>query len=109
MQVTHRVSTSLRRSALALALAAAHGSVLAAGFQLIEQNASGLGNAYAGQAAAAEDASTVFFNPAGLTFTSVALMDSLKMFDGQKIDVNIEFSWGATEAKVAEGLVDAIV
>lgn len=70
MQVTHRVSTSLRRSALALALAlaAAHGSVLAAGFQLIEQNASGLGNAYAGQAAAAEDASTVFFNPAGLTY-----------------------------------------
>jgi long-chain fatty acid transport protein len=39
----------------------------AAGFQLMEQNASGLGNAYAGQAAAAEDASTIFFNPAGMT------------------------------------------
>lgn len=39
----------------------------AAGFALIEQNASGLGNAYAGQAATAEDASTIFFNPAGLT------------------------------------------
>ncbi len=39
----------------------------AAGFALIEQNASGLGNAYAGAAAAAEDASTIFFNPAGLT------------------------------------------
>jgi long-chain fatty acid transport protein len=34
-----------------------------AGFALIEQNASGLGNAYAGQAAVAEDASTIFFNP----------------------------------------------
>jgi long-chain fatty acid transport protein len=39
----------------------------ASAFQLIEQNASGLGNAYAGQAATAEDASTIFFNPAGLT------------------------------------------
>lgn len=39
----------------------------AAGFALIEQNASGLGNAYAGQAAAAQDASTIFFNPAGMT------------------------------------------
>jgi len=43
------------------------GTAQGAGFALIEQNASGLGNAYAGQAAAAEDASTVFFNPAGLT------------------------------------------
>ncbi len=41
--------------------------VHAAGFQLQEQNASGLGNAYAGQGAAAQDASTVFFNPAGMT------------------------------------------
>lgn len=39
----------------------------AAGFALIEQSASGLGNAYAGQAASAQDASTIFFNPAGLT------------------------------------------
>lgn len=43
------------------------GGVQAAGFALIEQNASGLGNAYAGQAAVAEDASTVFFNPAGMS------------------------------------------
>jgi len=32
----------------------------AAGFALIEQNASGIGNAYAGAAAIAEDASTIF-------------------------------------------------
>jgi long-chain fatty acid transport protein len=37
------------------------------GFALIEQNASGLGNAYAGQAASAQDASTIFYNPAGMT------------------------------------------
>ena len=38
----------------------------ASGFALIEQSASGLGNAYAGGAASAEDASTVFYNPAGM-------------------------------------------
>lgn len=49
------------------ALAAMTGQASASGFQLMEQNASGLGNAYAGQAAAAENASTIFFNPAGMT------------------------------------------
>ena len=39
----------------------------AAGFQLLEQNGSGLGNAYAGSAAVAENASTIFYNPAGMT------------------------------------------
>ena len=43
------------------------GNAAASGFALIEQNASGLGNAYAGGAAVAEDASTIFFNPAGMS------------------------------------------
>lgn len=38
-----------------------------AGFQLIEQNASGLGNAFAGRAAAAENASALHYNPASMT------------------------------------------
>jgi len=48
-------------------MALASGTASAAGFQLLEQNASGLGNAYAGSAAVAENASTIFFNPAGMT------------------------------------------
>ena len=58
-----------KRAALAVALAAGGipGLACGSGFQLMEQNASGLGNAYAGQAAAAENASTIFFNPAGMT------------------------------------------
>ncbi len=39
----------------------------AAGFALIETNARGQGNAYAGAAAHTPDASTIFFNPAGMT------------------------------------------
>lgn len=42
------------------------GSIFASGFALSEQNGSGLGNGYAGGAASAEDASTIFFNPAGM-------------------------------------------
>jgi len=32
-----------------------------------------------------------------------------RVFAERKIDVTVEFSWGATEAKAADGLVDAIV
>jgi long-chain fatty acid transport protein len=52
---------------VAAALAGWSSSAMTAGFALMEQNASGLGNAYAGQAAAAENASTIYFNPAGMT------------------------------------------
>ena len=51
----------------AMLLAAFSGAVSASGFQLLEQNASGLGNAYAGSAAVADNASTIYFNPAGMT------------------------------------------
>lgn len=44
------------------------GSASAAGFQLQNQNASGTSVAFAGAAAVAEDASTIFFNPAGMTY-----------------------------------------
>jgi long-chain fatty acid transport protein len=53
--------------AVASALAAFAGGAQASGFALIEQNASGMGNAFAGAAAAATDASTIYFNPAGMT------------------------------------------
>lgn len=42
-------------------------SCQSAGFKINEQSASGAGNAYAGQAAITEDASVVFYNPAGMT------------------------------------------
>src|SRR5213078_4370882 len=62
---------AFRRTRLAAAMGAAllsfsGGSAFGSAFALQEQNASGLGHAYAGGAAAAEDVSTIFFNPAGL-------------------------------------------
>jgi len=52
--------------ATTLSLASVHTSVQAAGFGLIEFGGSGMGNAFAGAAAVAEDATTVQFNPAGM-------------------------------------------
>lgn len=63
MKLHHPIKTL---SALILGLGSV-GVAHAAGFQLLEQNASGIGSAFAGSAAIAEDASTVFFNPAGMT------------------------------------------
>jgi len=51
----------------ALLLGAFAGSASAAAFQLWEQNASGIGTSFAGSAAVADNAGTIFFNPAGMT------------------------------------------
>ena len=52
----------------ALLAVAFSGAASASGFQLLgEQSASSLGNAGAGSAAVAENASTIFYNPAGMT------------------------------------------
>lgn len=62
----HPRTAALKSLAVAIGVIGA-GAAHAAAFQLMEGNASGLGNAYAGSAAVAEDASTVFYNPAGMS------------------------------------------
>ena len=61
----------MKKNVLALIVASAFPLVYASqahasAFALSEQGVSGLGNAYAGAAAVAEDASTVWWNPAGM-------------------------------------------
>lgn len=63
----HRSSRRILAWAAGVTLGAAPGLVLAAGFYIQEQSVSGLGRAFAGEAAIASDASTIFFNPAGMT------------------------------------------
>ena len=79
-------------AAMALALGGATGGAIAGGFALTEQNASGLGNAYAGQAAVAEDASTVFFNPAGMSFIN----GTQAVFVGNIIGPSAKFTNGGS-------------
>lgn len=77
-----------RLAATGLALGGFAQTAHAAGFALIEQNGSGMGNAYAGQAASAQDASTIFFNPAGMT----RLPDRQIVAAGHLIKPQAEFS-----------------
>ena len=57
----------IARAAVAAALAGMTSASYAGGFGIATQNGSGTGNAFAGGAAVAEDASTVWYNPAGMT------------------------------------------
>jgi long-chain fatty acid transport protein len=61
----------MQKRALALAvgtaLGAAGAGVQASGFQIMTQSASGIGVAFAGMAAAGQDASTAFWNPAAMS------------------------------------------
>lgn len=82
------MSPRVTRLAASLALATCANFSHASGFALIEQNASGLGNAYAGAAAVAQDASTVYFNPAGMTL----LPDRQVVLVGHLIKPKAEFS-----------------
>jgi len=88
------MSYRVNRLAAGLALAGCTHLAHAAGFSLIEQNASGLGNAYAGAAAVAEDASTIYFNPAGMTL----LPDRQLVVVGHLIKPKMEFSGTVTPA-----------
>jgi long-chain fatty acid transport protein len=60
-------SVFTRASLASMAAALLPQTCIAAGFALIEQSGSGTGNAYSGAAASAEDASTLYFNPAGMS------------------------------------------
>jgi long-chain fatty acid transport protein len=62
-----RTCRLLQRSALAAAIAGISAPASASFFAIAEQSASGIGTAFAGGAAIAEDASTVWSNPAGMT------------------------------------------
>src|SRR6187402_2639856 len=57
----------IARAAVAAAMAGMTSASYAGGFGIATQNGSGTGNAFAGGAAVAEDASTVWYNPAGMT------------------------------------------
>jgi long-chain fatty acid transport protein len=82
---------------MVLALATA-GFAQGAGFALIEQSVTGLGNAFAGSSASAQDASTIFYNPAGMT-----------LLPGQQVVAGLHYvapsaKFQKTEAKNALGL-----
>ncbi|WP_325892001.1 outer membrane protein transport protein [Grimontia sp. NTOU-MAR1] len=77
---------------LPLAIAAALGSLsstsaMAAGFQLAEYSATGLGRAYAGEAAMADNASTQFRNPAMMTYLEGTQVSTGLIYVDPNVDV----------------------
>ena len=58
---------ALLKTSLGVAVALASSQLFAAGFALNEQSVSGMGTGFAGRSSSADDASTVFGNPAGMS------------------------------------------
>lgn len=93
------------RTLLATAVGAAlftmtTGQSFGSAFALQEQSGSGLGNAFAGGAAAAEDASTVFTNPAGMA----RLTGMQAVVGGSLICPSAKFSDGGSQAAALQPL-----
>jgi len=66
---------NIQKLSAILLLSSASSAAWSAGYAIQEQSITGLGRAFAGSAAVAEDASTIFFNPAGLTYLDRTEMD----------------------------------
>ena len=65
----------------------AHANIsYAGGFQLLESSVKSLGNAFAGTAAVAQDASTEYYNPAGMTMLDHAEIS----IAGTVVDLNTD-------------------
>lgn len=79
--------------------AAAPASVLAGGFSLNEQSASAMGVANAGTAANPENATTVFFNPAGMSQLSGTNLS----FGAAVLDIDAELKEGTGSAVREDG------
>jgi long-chain fatty acid transport protein len=97
-----KVSAARRRRALYLgiALCGASSSAFASGFALLEQSASRLGSAFAGTAAAADDASTIFYNPAGLA----KLEGTQLLVVASGISISSEFNNSGSQAALGQSL-----
>ncbi len=83
-----KLKESVVGCSVAGALLVMAGSAAASGFALLEQSGSALGNSFAGGAASAEDASTIFYNPAGMS----RLSGSQIAFAGTAIRPSAKFS-----------------
>ena len=93
---------AVRRCALpvGMLLYCASSSVFASGFALLEQSASRLGTAFSGTAAAADDASTIFYNPAGMA----RLTGNEFLVVASGVLINSEFNNGNSQAALGQPL-----
>ncbi|MEZ8128900.1 outer membrane protein transport protein [Enterovibrio norvegicus] len=81
------MSKKLSRTAIALAVALAAPSAWSAGYQVAEHSASGLGRAFSGEAAVADNASVLARNPAAMTLFERASTSAAISFIDPNIDI----------------------
>ncbi|MCU1729004.1 outer membrane protein transport protein [Pseudomonas sp. 7P_10.2_Bac1] len=80
------------KTTLSLAVTLASSQIFASGFALNEQSVSGMGTGFAGRSSSADDASTVFGNPAGMS-----------RLEGQQVTGGIAVIDASTDIKNASG------
>ncbi|HEY5809468.1 MAG TPA: outer membrane protein transport protein [Povalibacter sp.] len=88
------------RAGVSAALLAIASNVNASGFALLEQSASRLGTAFSGTAAAADDATTIFYNPAGL----LQLRETELTVVATGVDIGSQFRNGNSLAALGQPL-----
>ena len=101
LMVSNSVSTSVLASCI---IAAIPGAAFAASFQILEQSPAHLGKAFAGTASDISDASSVFFNPAGIG----QLDSSMITVGGNAIFAKAKFNDTNSNTGGVEGETDEI-
>ncbi|MBA5762396.1 outer membrane protein transport protein [Vibrio sp. 404] len=103
-----KTNKSLLSLAVACGLMSASASVNAAGFQLAEYSATGLGRAYAGEAAMADNASSQWRNPALLTYLEGTQVSVGAIYVDPNIDIT-GTSDGSIPASSSDFAHDAVI
>lgn len=99
MNLDTRSRTAAMAAAVTVAIAVP-GESFAAGFALLEQSASRLGNAFAGTTVVTDDASVMFYNPAGL-----AKLDQMQLvIVASGVNISSEFNDGNSQAALGQPL-----
>ncbi|ALM70260.1 outer membrane protein transport protein [Vibrio vulnificus] len=107
-----KTNKTLLSTAVAFGLLSSANLANAAGFQLAEYSATGLGRAYAGEAAMADNASTQWRNPAMLTYLEGTQVSVGAIYVNPNIDVEGEVRHpmlGNTAASSGDFAHDAII
>ncbi|MFQ2123709.1 outer membrane protein transport protein [Aeromonas jandaei] len=94
-------TTMFKKSLIAATIALATGQVHAAAFQLNEHSASGLGRAYAGEAAIADNASVLARNPAAMTTFDKMAVSVSGTYIKPDVDVDGAIYSGSTKVAAA--------
>ncbi len=104
-----KINKSLLSIAVGGALMVASTSSMAAGFQLAEYSATGLGRAYAGEAAMADNASAQWRNPAMLMYLEGTQISTGAIYVDPNIDIDGTSAGGAVPANASDFAHDAVI